>query len=449
MKKGIEFDQPLPPSEEEPPAKIEFKKITATENVPKNAQKAIDYYAQKRRDVVKNNELANDDKFELIANYDRNRVAKIVEDEESYKKYFTQNHNLMESKFVKGANGSLMKALVKEHMNFGPNVSFIAPKNNPLSGLSFRSDVSGIEYYNDEKTKMRVDLDIVELNKPHIKHRSSIYINKELNEIRTAVIPEGLQTQNPSVYVRKLFNVPRIELEAILSMVNLSKSIEYDPRVYQGGRISPQGLPREIKPTKIEEEIPSTLPYRRRKIEEIDQVQSSLDELLSSWSDDERKILQDEGGGDIIMRVYSQNGGYCFIGSAPSTNLALIERMTSRAVTIGKALITFEHAWRPPELDEAPPGSPHRPHTRRLRGGVVLVVGNSVPQKERKEIVDIWRKRKRGLSDNEQNRLWSFLEKYGMSHDIQVDLIIANGIHYKDGKFISGAGSGPTHEYSN
>ncbi|MFH0891657.1 MAG: hypothetical protein V1867_02655 [Candidatus Falkowbacteria bacterium] len=449
MLKNSTFNDASFSGEGEPASRKELKEAAGIEYVPKNPEKAIAYYEGKRRKTINDPGLSNEEKYELIAYYDRKRLALTVEDGKSYGKYFDRYHNDMQGEFIGGANSSLRKMLAKDHMHFGPDVSFIAPKSNPISGLSFRSDISGVEYYNDKRSRMRVDMDITESDRPNIKHRASVYIDEEMSEVRTAVIPEGLQIQHPPANVSKLFEIPRVELEAVLSVANLSRPIEYDPRAFSGKRLAPAENPENAAdPTRIEEETPSILPYRRRTIESSGELREAINDLVSGWSEEERRILEKEGGGSIIMRVYARKDNYNLMGSAAADNLSLMERLAERALAEGQALITFEHAWRPPEIDEAGPGAPHRPHTRRLRGGIILTVGNTVPQKERKEILQIWRKRKRGLSETEQERLKSFLNDYGLSDDVEIDLTIADGIHYKDGKFVSAGEAGGRHEYS-
>lgn len=453
--KKIAWGEPPLPGEGEPASKKEVKESWKEGfYAPTEPEKAIEYYTEKRKKILHDHTLKPETKQELIEYYDRRRLFEIVENKGPYEQYYTSQHTgAVESKFIEGANNALRKLLSKEHYMCAPNTVFIAPKEHPLHGLSFRSKITGVEFYDPNQTEFRYDIELTETDKPEILHRGSVYINNRLGIIRTAIIPEGLHINNPQTSVKKQFNTSTIELEIITALANLARPIEYESRAYTGQRIAAQGRPlgtEPMEPTQIVEKKESTLPYRRREIDTIADLPQALDELLDSWTREERKKLEQAGNGDVIIRVYSHQGNqYNVIGSAPAGNMGALSGFTTHALRQGTALITFEHTWRPPEVDSLPSGAPHRPHTRRLRGEVVLVVGNAIEPEERTEILSLWKRRKGKLTDPEQQKLQDFLNKYGLNKQLEVDLVLAPGIHYKDGRFVMGSGAGvQEHEYT-
>ena len=435
--------------------------------IPKKPSEAVEFCVKKRYEIQTDKDLNEKEKIDIIEYYDKKRINTIVENEDLYKKYYKENHSTeMENKMIEGMNSALLELFSKgDHMIFGSGVELRVPKDNPLMGLSFNAEITNVKYYEsdnnlnnskvpttgssnnkEDKTKVRFDINITETNKPHIKHTCSIYVDKSLGVIRAAVIPEGLQTQDPKIYVKKLFNPATIELESLLSVANLSSPNNYDSQPYFDRRVGINPESPEDEPTMLrDDEIDTLMGYRRRAIIDINQTQQMLDELLNNLSTEERRKLEDVGGGDIMMRVYSvSRGKYTRQGACPAQQVNGIFQLVFNALQQGeKALLIFENRYIPREVANLPPGSSQRPNTRRLRGKLVLAVGNKVAPEIRKEILKIFRKRRQGsqLTDDEQNKLQIFMDQYGLQDDdTKIDVDIVSGIHYKDGRFIPGSG---------
>jgi len=424
--------------------------------VPKEAEKAVSYYEIKRREVLRDTSMGDEEKAELVEYYDRMRTIRTVEDEAVYEDYVRRHHpHVMEVNFLESVSKALGRLIAKEQYVLSPNTVFLAPEENPVAGKTFRCTVKGVTFYDKDRIKSRHDLDLVEFDRPDIIHRGAVYMDRNSGAVRVAVIPEGMHIKKPDAHVKSTVNVPAIEVEMLTALANLSATVAYEPRAYEGGRLSQRGEHRG-DPTKLEleKEIPSTLSYRRREIDNLGQLPDAIEELVNAWDAREQQELKRAGGGDIVLRIYGTSGAadakqYTFFGAASTQNIATLSYHASYAFGQHQnALVTFEHAWRPPELDGADPGAPHAPHTRRLRGAVVLAVGNTVPEREREDIMRLWRKRKRGLEPDEQERLGAFLERYGLSNEVEAELFVAPGIHYKDGRFVPGAGAGPEHVYT-
>lgn len=432
---------------------IEFKQEAYKElffaSAVENTEKAVNFYKLKRQEIQTNPNLKSEEKLDLMRYCDTERAIRIVEDEAEYKKYFNEHHNTsMEISFSKGLQSALLKIFSKEHLIFGPNVVFIAPEAKPIMGLSFSASIDGVKYYDPTNTKIRLDMVIVDSNRPNIEHNGSVYIDKQLNDIRSVIIPEGLHTSSPEALVQDSFSVPTVETESMLAIANLSRKSEYEPEQYKDKKVNSinLGSPKE---TKLIEKIKSVLPFRRRTIKDINQLPNQLNNLLNNFSSKEIKILENIGGGDVLIDVYcrwlprlSQSGAPTrdkhipdgLIGSARAGNLASLESLVRTAISNqGKAIILPKGEWIPPQVLS----TPKRPHTRRIGGEIHLYIGNSIPKKERDEIHRIWRKRKiRELQDLEKKTLDNFLKKYNISKDVNADLKFVNGIHYKDGRFI-------------
>lgn len=413
----------------------------------KQPKQAIEFYLQKRREVIRDASLLDNQKYELIEYYDRRRAQMLISDASIYTDYFNATYQRpMERSLIKDSSRALKKLIGKEHFIFSPGTEFVVAADKSSSGIPYRARISDIHYLDKGNTQVILDIDVIDSRKPSLKHTVAMYLDKALEEARVAVIPEGLHITHPETHVKGLFSSAIIAYDAIDAVANLSQTSTYQPRPFFGNRITGDSVPPTgpMKPTKINEtETPSLIGFRRRTTENtVANVNRNIQELIQNISLQERKALEDAGNGHIMMRLYSAEfgGKYGYLGTAAFNDDAAIKDILEQAQAAQNVMVTFEHAWRPPEIDQAAPGTPHRPHTRRLRGKVVVAVGKTLPNNERENIVAALRKEPGERSQEEEKILETFAQRFNLDlTELGLRTEIVSGIHCKDGKFQEGA----------
>lgn len=446
------------------PKTNDSKNKPRTESILQNPVAAKKYYEQQIEHLVKKQpRLDSDKKDNLLSYYCQKRMSAIIQSNKEYNNNLNQYYPAeMSRRIIDGITGALVKLKDGKNLNIFGKSRLIVPEDNSFMGLSYSMDVEEPEF--NEKEKIFIyNISITQLNDcPIHKFYGRILIDMKTGIVKFITMPNPREAERaPQLKINDLN--AKAGIAALGGMANLISSINYNDNTFEQGRVQNkaknEGMDKKIKPTTIDDEKYSTLPYRRRTInpqevktteEAIDTTNNAVDELIKSIDEEIKNTIKTKSG-KLELTIFDKddcteiNIGEVSerMGSWEATDQQKLSIIASDILINNKhqMVITLRGLYTPRDLAGIAPGSSHRAHFRRAETKLILVIGNKVLPHDKKRMKTIWRLREAGglkEGSQEEQELKKFLQRYNLSPDTSLDLEVSDGLHYKDGRFVEG-----------
>lgn len=352
---------------------------------------------KRREEIFRDKDIVDEDqRLEMMQETDFERAQLILDDPKMYNEYQSQT----DDEPRESLRQDLLEVISRPHYMLTPGMElFIAPS------VKSENQISRLEFVSKRELKsgvLRFSLRIYEPfmgnseREEHLEHVGVIDVDISNRGIRSIVIPEAISLERP----RKLFppvsnrDMESLKKHLINSFLQFIKIPEYLPQATTGRTVEPNENNRGRKPIEIADVVESTLMFRRRTIDagHLDKIGREVADLVNSWSDDEKRVLKDVGGGNIRLQFFSRMRGE----SGTSVYTELFEKPRADDLQIVCSLIKKEinekrasdvtivcfGSWVGRKYKNLEPGTSPSAHLRRTPGKIILILNRAAVNPE-------------------------------------------------------------------